>query len=73
MRRALFGESAPQAALLAPASWRFMAPDPGVEAWTVWAGAGSAWAMRFMAFVRRQRGALRVTQPTAAPALWSRP
>ena len=36
-------------------------------------GAGSAWATRFMAFVRRQRSALRVTQPAAAPALWSRP
>ncbi len=36
-------------------------------------GAGSAWATRFMGFVQRQRGALRVAQPTAAPALWSRP
>ncbi|WP_010187878.1 FAD-dependent oxidoreductase [Sphingomonas sp. PAMC 26605] len=26
-------------ALLADRSWRFMAPNPGVECWTVWAGA----------------------------------
>ncbi|SFK27080.1 FAD-dependent monooxygenase [Methylorubrum salsuginis] len=41
VRRALFGEAAPQAATLASASWRFMAPDPGLDAWTVWAGAGA--------------------------------
>lgn len=41
VRRGVFGDRAPGAALLAPASWRFMAPNPGVEAWTVWAGAGS--------------------------------
>jgi 2-polyprenyl-6-methoxyphenol hydroxylase-like FAD-dependent oxidoreductase len=28
-------------ALLAPASWRFMAPNPGVDCWTLWAGSGA--------------------------------
>ncbi|MGX5774977.1 FAD-dependent monooxygenase [Methylorubrum zatmanii] len=41
IRRGLFGERALGAAMLAPASWRFMVPNPGVEAWTLWAGAGS--------------------------------
>ena len=26
--------------MLAPASWRFMAPNPGLDAWTLWAGSG---------------------------------
>jgi 2-polyprenyl-6-methoxyphenol hydroxylase-like FAD-dependent oxidoreductase len=30
-----------RAALLSPWSWRFMAPDPGVDCWTVWAGPGA--------------------------------
>lgn len=41
VRQGLFGDQALGAALLAPASWRFMAPNPGVEAWTLWAGAGA--------------------------------
>ncbi|MER2264358.1 FAD-dependent monooxygenase [Methylobacterium oxalidis] len=40
VRRTVFGGSATEAALLARASWRFMAPNPGVEGWTLWAGAG---------------------------------
>ncbi len=38
VRQAALGGQAPDAARLASASWRFMAPDPGVEAWTLWAG-----------------------------------
>ncbi len=36
--RAFGGAAAPDAALIAGASWRFMAPDPGIDGWTVWAG-----------------------------------
>lgn len=38
VRRSLFGDRAVGAALLASRSWRFMVPNPGVEAWTLWAG-----------------------------------
>lgn len=39
VRQELFGDDARIAhAVLADASWRFMAPDPGVDCWTVWAG-----------------------------------
>ncbi|MCJ2130758.1 FAD-dependent monooxygenase [Methylobacterium sp. E-045] len=38
VRRSVFGDRAPDAAMLAPASWRFMAPNPGLDAWTLWAG-----------------------------------
>ncbi|MCP1551253.1 MULTISPECIES: FAD-dependent monooxygenase [Methylorubrum] len=41
VRRSLFGEQALGAAMLASQSWRFMTPNPGVEAWTLWAGAGA--------------------------------
>ncbi len=41
IRRSLFDDRAPGAALLATQSWRFMVPNPGVEAWTLWAGAGA--------------------------------
>jgi 2-polyprenyl-6-methoxyphenol hydroxylase-like FAD-dependent oxidoreductase len=41
VRRSLFGDHALGAALLATRSWRFMAPDPGLEAWTLWAGRGA--------------------------------
>lgn len=41
VRSTLFGQAAPQAAMLASASWRFMAPDPGLDCWTVWAGTGA--------------------------------
>ncbi|WP_018260126.1 FAD-dependent monooxygenase [Methylobacterium sp. WSM2598] len=40
VRRAVFGGAAPEAARLAGASWRFMIPNPGVEAWTLWSGGG---------------------------------
>ncbi|GLH99421.1 monooxygenase [Phytohabitans aurantiacus] len=40
VRDAVLGEgAAPRAALLSAASWRFMAPNPGVEYWTAWSGA----------------------------------
>lgn len=38
VRGAVFGEHAPRTALLSDASWRFMAPNPGVDCWTAWAG-----------------------------------
>jgi 2-polyprenyl-6-methoxyphenol hydroxylase-like FAD-dependent oxidoreductase len=38
VRSDTFGASALGAAMLAPASWRFMAPNPGLDAWTLWAG-----------------------------------
>ncbi|MGX7704408.1 FAD-dependent monooxygenase [Methylobacterium sp. Gmos1] len=41
VRRHLFDDRAPGAALLASQSWRVMVPNPGVEAWTLWAGAGA--------------------------------
>ncbi|MCJ2027891.1 FAD-dependent monooxygenase [Methylobacterium sp. J-043] len=41
VRRSLFGEQALGAAMLASQSWRFMTPNPGIEAWTLWAGAGA--------------------------------
>lgn len=40
VRRDLFGDRALGAAMLARQSWRFMTPNPGIEAWTLWAGAG---------------------------------
>lgn len=39
VRRLRFEGITPSSAHLASASWRFMAPNPGVESWTVWAGA----------------------------------
>lgn len=40
IRQEVFGSGVGQGhALLAEASWRFMAPNPGIECWTVWAGA----------------------------------
>lgn len=38
VRRGVFGDRALGAAMLASASWRFMAPNPGIDAWTLWAG-----------------------------------
>jgi 2-polyprenyl-6-methoxyphenol hydroxylase-like FAD-dependent oxidoreductase len=38
VRRSLFDDRAPGAAMLSPASWRFMTKNPGVDAWTLWAG-----------------------------------
>jgi 2-polyprenyl-6-methoxyphenol hydroxylase-like FAD-dependent oxidoreductase len=42
VRREVFGEQAPRAALLSDASWRFMTPNPGVDCWTVWTGSHGA-------------------------------
>ncbi|MAM56175.1 MAG: FAD-binding monooxygenase [Salinicola sp.] len=39
VRKLRFESGFPASARLASASWRFMAPNPGVEAWTVWAHA----------------------------------
>lgn len=39
VRRLRFEAGSPASARLASASWRFMAPNPGVGAWTVWADA----------------------------------
>jgi 2-polyprenyl-6-methoxyphenol hydroxylase-like FAD-dependent oxidoreductase len=33
-----FPDAGVSAALLSPSSWRFLAPDPGIDFWTVWAG-----------------------------------
>lgn len=45
VRRDVFGDAALGAAMLAPASWRFMAPNPGLDAWTLWAGSGGLFLM----------------------------
>ena len=37
-RKAMLGSDRLEAARLAAASWRFMAANPGVDCWTVWAG-----------------------------------
>lgn len=40
VRSHVFGSvGQPASARLAEASWRFMAPNPGIDCWTVWAGA----------------------------------
>ncbi|WP_442678277.1 FAD-dependent monooxygenase [Sphingomonas sp. ASY06-1R] len=40
VRKQMFtAAAAVKPALLAQASWRFMAPNPGVDCWTLWAGA----------------------------------
>jgi 2-polyprenyl-6-methoxyphenol hydroxylase-like FAD-dependent oxidoreductase len=38
VRQAVMGASQPSAAHIASASWRFMAPNPGVDGWTAWTG-----------------------------------
>lgn len=38
VREAVMGASHAKAARLASASWRFMAPNPGVDGWTLWTG-----------------------------------
>lgn len=38
VRQAIMGESGASAARLASASWRFMAPNPGIDGWTLWTG-----------------------------------
>ncbi|MBW6438721.1 FAD-dependent oxidoreductase [Actinoplanes hulinensis] len=39
------GATGTQTALLSAASWRFMAPNPGVDCWTVWSGRGGAFLL----------------------------
>jgi len=39
VRTAVLGHDGLRTALLSAASWRFSAPDPGVDCWTVWSGA----------------------------------
>jgi 2-polyprenyl-6-methoxyphenol hydroxylase-like FAD-dependent oxidoreductase len=38
VRTAVLGDTVLRTSLLSAASWRFMAPDPGVDCWTVWSG-----------------------------------
>ncbi|MEV8503858.1 FAD-dependent monooxygenase [Actinoplanes sp. NPDC051475] len=38
VRRAAFGDEGVRAAVLSAASYRFMAPNPGVDRWAVWIG-----------------------------------
>jgi len=38
-RALTFPQAGVRAAVLSRSSWRFLAPDPGVDCWTVWAGA----------------------------------
>lgn len=38
VRALTFEDAGVRAALISPASWRFVAPDPGIDCWTVWAG-----------------------------------
>ncbi|MEV6306375.1 FAD-dependent monooxygenase [Actinoplanes sp. NPDC051861] len=45
VRSAVFGGDGVRASLLSAASWRFMAPNPGVDCWTVWSGAGGAFLL----------------------------
>jgi 2-polyprenyl-6-methoxyphenol hydroxylase-like FAD-dependent oxidoreductase len=42
VRTSVFGGDGVREALLSAASWRFMAPNPGVDCWTAWAGDASA-------------------------------
>jgi 2-polyprenyl-6-methoxyphenol hydroxylase-like FAD-dependent oxidoreductase len=41
VRDLAFDEAPVRAALLSPSSWRFVAPNPGIDCWTVWAGPGA--------------------------------
>lgn len=45
VRATAIGGDATRAALLSAASWRFMAPNPGVDCWTVWSGPGGAFLL----------------------------
>lgn len=40
VRQAMFGTNGRGHAVLADSSWRFMAPNPGIDCWTVWAASG---------------------------------
>lgn len=45
VRAAALGDEAPRTSLLSAASWRFMAPNPGLDCWTVWSGAPGAFLL----------------------------
>jgi 2-polyprenyl-6-methoxyphenol hydroxylase-like FAD-dependent oxidoreductase len=45
VRRSAFGAGGLREALMSAASWRFMAPNPGVDCWSVWAGEGGVFLM----------------------------
>ncbi|WP_229074726.1 FAD-dependent monooxygenase [Actinoplanes sp. DH11] len=45
VRASLPGAASTRQSLLSAASWRFMAPNPGVACWTVWSGAGGAFLL----------------------------
>nr|WP_317797181.1 FAD-dependent oxidoreductase [Actinoplanes sichuanensis] len=45
VRATAIGAGATREALLSPASWRFMAPNPGVDCWTLWTGPGGAFLL----------------------------
>jgi 2-polyprenyl-6-methoxyphenol hydroxylase-like FAD-dependent oxidoreductase len=45
VRSALFPGAGTGRAVLSQASWRFMAPNPGVGCWTAWSGAGAAFLL----------------------------
>ncbi|WP_433830548.1 FAD-dependent monooxygenase [Actinoplanes sp. CA-015351] len=45
VRASVFGGGSTRESLLSAASWRFMAPNPGVDCWTVWSGAGGAFLL----------------------------
>ncbi|BBH67564.1 2-heptyl-3-hydroxy-4(1H)-quinolone synthase [Actinoplanes sp. OR16] len=45
VRAAVTDQSGVRSSLLSAASWRFMAPNPGVDCWTVWSGAGGAFLL----------------------------
>jgi 2-polyprenyl-6-methoxyphenol hydroxylase-like FAD-dependent oxidoreductase len=45
VRDTVFGGEGVRSAVLSAASWRFMAPNPGVDCWTVWSGAAGAFLL----------------------------
>ncbi|WP_345539011.1 FAD-dependent monooxygenase [Phytohabitans rumicis] len=45
VRPAVVGEAELRTSLLSTASWRFMAPNPGVDCWTVWSSAAGAFLL----------------------------
>jgi len=45
VRASVFPGDSVRTSLLSTASWRFMAPNPGVDCWTVWSGAAGAFLL----------------------------
>jgi 2-polyprenyl-6-methoxyphenol hydroxylase-like FAD-dependent oxidoreductase len=45
VRSTALGGDTTRSALLSAASWRFMAPNPGVDCWTLWTGPGGAFLL----------------------------